>query len=56
MVQLPIEVEATDRSVVLGECGSVWLIRRGGESKMLMGVLEVIDLRGRETMIIIVKG
>lgn len=51
-VQLPIEVDEADRSVVMvGECVSVWLGRRGGESGrglVVVQVLDVIDLRERE--------
>lgn len=43
-MQLPTEVDEADRSVV-GESGSVWLERRGGESTRLVVALEVIDLR-----------
>ena len=48
-VQLPIVVdEVAERSEVMGECRSVWLERRGGESSRLVVVLEVIDLREGE--------
>ena len=53
-VQLPIEVDEADWSavVMVGECVSVWLGRRGGESGrrlVVVEVLDVIDLSGERS-------